>query len=88
MIDIVIIMMENINMLTEVNDLTIINTEMRMRSPRLSLEDLAGREYLDAVCRAASFIFGSSYGELRDASVRKVDFYPRGLQERLDALLQ
>ncbi|OHE70313.1 MAG: hypothetical protein A2Z99_19845 [Treponema sp. GWB1_62_6] len=59
-----------------------------MRSPRLSLEDLAGREYLDAVCRAASFIFGSSYGELRDASVRKVDFYPRGLQERLDALLQ
>jgi len=62
--------------------------DSRVHSPQASLEDLVGREYLDAVCGAASFLWDVPYRELRDAGAERKDFYPAELQERLDGLLE
>jgi hypothetical protein len=61
------------------------NTEFRPLA--LSLEDLAGREYIEAACAARAFLSGEEAAPLKILASEKVDLYPRELQERLLFLL-
>ncbi len=54
---------------------------------RLSLRDLLGGEYVDAVGRARAFLSGEDLRPFRALAARKVDFYPKAFQRRLLALL-
>ena len=58
-----------------------------MLNPRLSLQDLVGRDYTEAVCRARAFVTGEPYEQLTAVAAEKVDFAPSGYLERLDELL-
>jgi len=58
------------------------------RRVRLSLNDLLGREYMDAVCGARSAVSGEDCRDLKKKASRKVDFYPLQFQKRLTRLLR
>jgi len=62
-------------------------TPLRFESPRLSLQDLAGKDYIEAVCGAASFLGGTPSGDLRRLATRKVAFFPMDLQRALSSRL-
>jgi acetylornithine/succinyldiaminopimelate/putrescine aminotransferase len=53
----------------------------------LSLIDLCGEEYIDAVIRAQTFLDGCTEQKLRGYAEEKVSFYPDHMQERADELL-
>ena len=57
------------------------------KTVRLSLKDLVGREYIDAVCAARAFLGGDEMQSLKTIVSEKVDFYPSDFYERLRALL-
>lgn len=52
-----------------------------------SLENLLGADYVEAVCSARAVLTGEPVRELQATACRKVEFFPRSLQERLRALL-
>ena len=54
---------------------------------RISLKDLLGSEYMEAVCGARSAVSGEDHGELLKKASRKVDLYPLRFQKRLNRLL-
>jgi len=58
-----------------------------MQSVSLSLSDLAGKAYTDAVCKARAFVTGTPVAELRTIAEEKVDFAPAWYQQRLDKLV-
>ncbi len=58
-----------------------------MRSLSLSLTDLLGRGYVEAVVRARSFVTGADPRALRAVAEEKVDFAPAAWQRRLDELV-
>ena len=58
-----------------------------MNSPQLSLRDLLGQPYTDAVCAARVYVTGDSPERLRAIAEQKVDFAPHGYQSRLDVLV-
>ncbi len=60
---------------------------LRFASPRLSLQDLAGKDYVEAVCRAASFLNGTPAAELRRLAAQKVAFFPLAFQRALSSRL-
>ena len=53
----------------------------------LSLADIAGRPYCEAVCAARAALSGENAGKLRRLAEQRVAFFPRVLQRRLRALL-
>lgn len=53
----------------------------------MSLCDLAGEPYIEAVCRASSALGLGSYSELMALATEKIDFYPPDLVTRGDQLL-
>ncbi|NLF61657.1 MAG: aminotransferase class III-fold pyridoxal phosphate-dependent enzyme [Lentisphaerae bacterium] len=53
----------------------------------MSLRDLAGESYIEAVCRASSALGLGTYSELMALASEKVDFYPPDLVMRGDRLL-
>ncbi len=53
----------------------------------LSLVDLLGRLYMDAVCAARARLTGESQQRLSDLAARPVDFYPRSMQRAAYGLL-
>ncbi|MHB9023011.1 MAG: aminotransferase class III-fold pyridoxal phosphate-dependent enzyme [Armatimonadota bacterium] len=53
----------------------------------LSLADLVGAPYIDAVCEARSVLAGENRRELQALATQSIDFYPVALHERLLALL-
>lgn len=53
----------------------------------LSLADLLGKAYVEAVCDAQAFLTGESKLDYLAIAHEKVDFYPEAYQVRLDALL-
>ena len=57
------------------------------KSLTLSLSDLLGSEYTDAVCAARAFLDGKKVAENRALAREKVDFYPRKFANRIDELL-
>ncbi len=54
---------------------------------RISLKDLLGSEYMEAVCGARSAVSGEDHRELLKKASRKVDLYPLRFQKRLIRLL-
>ena len=66
------------------------------RRVSLSLRDLLGREYVEAVCGARAFLVGENAQSwdkglqplvARDLATARVDFYPKDFEKRLLALL-
>lgn len=53
----------------------------------LSLADLVGAEYLDAVCAARAWLTGEDAGVLRAMASEPIECFPAALQERLVTLL-
>jgi acetylornithine/succinyldiaminopimelate/putrescine aminotransferase len=53
----------------------------------LSLSDLLGSEYADAVCGARAFLNEESLAGTKALAAEKVDFYPRKFAGRIDDLL-
>lgn len=58
-----------------------------MNSPELSLSDLLGREYTNAVCEARAFATGIDKNVLATIADEKVGFAPDSYQKRVDELL-
>jgi 4-aminobutyrate aminotransferase-like enzyme len=58
-----------------------------IQSPRLSLSDIAGTHYTDAVCRARAFATGEALARLQAIAGEKVDFAPAPYLRRLDDLV-
>ena len=58
-----------------------------LQSPNLSLTDLVGRDYTDAVCRARTLLTGEPLAQLQTIADQKVSFAPDAYQQRLDALI-
>ena len=58
-----------------------------MESPSLSLSDLLGRSYTDAVCEARAFADGSDRAALISIADEKIDFASASYQRRLDELV-
>ncbi len=56
-------------------------------SPKLSLSDLLGKAYTDAVVAANEALSLLPPGEARRLADEKIDFYPLSLQEKADSLL-
>ncbi len=59
----------------------------KFETVRVSLQDMAGRAYVEAVCRARGGLTGEAEKSLRAIAAQKVDFYPQALQRRLVELL-
>ncbi len=53
----------------------------------LSLADICGEDYLDAVCEARAFLSGEEPAALQALAREPVDFFPQTFQERLLTLL-
>lgn len=58
-----------------------------MNSLRLSLSDLLGRAYTDAVCEARAFVEGTSKQALVAIAEEKVDLAPEWYRRRIDELV-
>ena len=56
-------------------------------SPKLSLSDLLGRDYTEAIARANDFLGFMSYEKTMAVADEKIDFYPEAKQKRNDELL-
>ncbi len=59
-----------------------------LTSLRLSLTDLLGEEYIQAVCAARAFVEGRDAQFLRTIADERVAFYPAEFQKRVDELLE
>jgi acetylornithine/succinyldiaminopimelate/putrescine aminotransferase len=62
-------------------------TQVRINNIELSLEDLLGTDYVEAVCEAQAFITGESQADYLNSAREKVAFFPKAYQDRLDQLL-
>lgn len=60
---------------------------MPINSPKVSLSDLLGQAYTDAVCEARAFVQGIDKSTLVAIAEDKVDLFPQWYQERMDDLL-
>lgn len=56
-------------------------------SPQVSLVDLLGYPYLNAVCQAKAFLENVDPGKFLAIAEKKVDFFPTAFQNRLDELV-
>ena len=57
-----------------------------MKNITMSLTDLLGGEYIEAICRARCALSGESYERLIDAANEKIEFFPPSLYKRIDEL--
>jgi acetylornithine/succinyldiaminopimelate/putrescine aminotransferase len=62
-------------------------TAEEIRNPILSLADLLGDEYIEAVCDARAFVEGTDPAALRAVAREKVEFFPPAFRRRMDELL-
>ena len=60
---------------------------MPFSNPTLSLADLAGKDYVEAVCAARAAIDGSNPGDLFASAAEKVELFPPAFSRRMDELL-
>jgi 4-aminobutyrate aminotransferase-like enzyme len=58
-----------------------------IKSIRLSLADLLGTDYVEAVCAAQAFLTRESQATFLDIAHDQIDFFPEAYQARLDGLL-
>jgi len=61
--------------------------QTRFRRVKLSLSDLVGRDYVNAVCKTRARLTGESEKMLRAIATEKIDFYPKEVHEALIDLL-
>lgn len=57
------------------------------RTVKVSLADLLGSAYTDAVCEGRAALTGEKKGALKRAATQKVDLFPKAMQQRLTELL-
>ena len=60
---------------------------VKITSPRLSLTELLGEPYVEAVCAARAFVEGVDRGALRRIADEKVGLYPAAFERRVDDLV-
>jgi len=60
---------------------------VEFRSVSRSLEDLTGKQYVEAVCRARAFLSGEDESSLRRLAGEAVDLFPVAIRKRLKELL-
>lgn len=72
--------------LTEIKEFAL-NRNTGFEKVRISLKDLLGGEYMEAVCGARSAISGEDRKDLLKKASRKVDLYPLRFQKRLNRML-
>jgi acetylornithine/succinyldiaminopimelate/putrescine aminotransferase len=58
-----------------------------IQSPKLSLIDMVGKEYVQSVCSARASLDGCDPGDLWEIAAEPVEFFAPSLQQRLDGLL-
>ena len=58
-----------------------------MKNLSLSLADIAGSAYIQAVCRASAALGLGEYKELLAIAEEKVEFFPESFQKKIDDLL-
>lgn len=58
-----------------------------LKNIHLSLADLTGADYANALCEARAFLTGGSLSSYRALADEKVEFYPDAFRERLDGML-
>jgi len=58
-----------------------------LQNLQLSLSDLVGREYVEAVCEARAFLSGGRVQDYLALAERKIDCFPEAYGQRLDELL-
>ena len=58
-----------------------------MKNVCLSLADIAGKAYIQAVCRASADLGLGSFEELLAIAEEKVEFFPPAFEEKIHALL-
>jgi 4-aminobutyrate aminotransferase-like enzyme len=63
-------------------------TKMKIKNITLSLQDLLGSEYVNAVCGARAFLENRSKNELLDIATDKIEFWPDSFSKRADELLE
>ncbi len=61
--------------------------DVKINNIRMSLADLLGREYMEAVCEARTFLEAGDRADNLALAEEKIDFFPQEHQERLDGLL-
>ena len=61
--------------------------KVEIQSPSLSLIDLVGKSYLNAVCNGRAFLEGRDPAALWNLAKEQVDFIPVGFRQRLDELV-
>lgn len=59
-----------------------------IKNLKLSLLDIAGREYIEKTALSTAALTGIPYASLLETAEEKVDFFPETLAERLDSLVE
>ena len=60
----------------------------RINNIALSLSDLVGNEYIEAVCKTKAFIDNRDIGEFLEIAREKIQFFPNHFATRIDELLE
>jgi acetylornithine/succinyldiaminopimelate/putrescine aminotransferase len=63
-------------------------SKMKITNLKLSLEDLLGGEYVNAVCESRAFLENRNKKELLDIATEKIEFWPDSFSKRADELLE
>ena len=58
-----------------------------IKNVSLSLADIAGSAYIQAVCRASADLGLGQFDELLAIAEEKVEFFPPAFEEKINALL-
>lgn len=61
---------------------------MKIKNITLSLQDLLGSEYVNAVCESKAFLEGIDKKELLAIATEKIEFWPDSFSKRADELLE
>ncbi len=61
--------------------------ETRLNNIALSLSDLVGNEYIEAVCKTKAFIENRDIGEFLEIAREKTEFFPNHFSTRIDKLI-
>ena len=59
----------------------------RIQNIALSLADIAGDEYIEAICKTKAFIENKDIGEYLEIAREKIEFFPDDFSTRLDELI-
>ncbi len=61
---------------------------MKIKNLKLSLQDLLGAEYVNAVCESKAFLENTDKEKLLETATEKIEFWPDSFSNRADELLE